>query len=275
MPYQTLMVHMQLGSSNTAMLNIANELAHHFHADIIGIAAGQPTQMVYGLGYPILDFINQEHAKLEKEILEAENAFKLAFKAYPKTSEWRSMVTLGSCASYIAMESRSADLLITEISPNDFYKGPNGVNAGEIILQCGRPVIVVPENTTTLTLENIVVGWKDTREARRAISDALPLFKLAKKITVIELSSKNEVERSMRSLQQVVNWLMRHDITASYENFISEGDVKTQLLTLANHHNADILIAGAYGHSRAYEWAFGGVTNELLRGDQFCSLLSH
>ncbi len=275
MSYQTLMVHMQLGRPNTAMLTIANALAQHFDAEVIGIAAGQPTQVIYGQGYPMLDFINQEHALLSQELIDAEHTFKSAFKAYSKPVKWRSMITLGSCASYIATESRSADLIITEISPNDFYEGPNGVNAGEIILQCGRPVIVVPENTTTLKLDNVVVGWKDTREARRAIVDALPLLKLAEQITIIALSSKNEVAQSISSLEQVVSWLKQHKITASYENFIAGGDAKTQLVTLANQHNADILVAGAYGHSRVYEWAFGGVTNELLQGDKFCCLLSH
>jgi len=275
MTYQTLMVHLQLGRSNTALLKTANDFADAFHTDVIGIAAGQPTQMIYGQGYALLDFLNQEHEKITKEISESEVAFRNAFKGYSKTTEWRSTVTLGSLSEYIVEEACSADILITEIAPTDFYEGPIGVNAGELILQSGRPVMVVPATAKKLKLEQMLVGWKDTREARRAIVDALPLLKEAKHVTVVEIVAENGTAAAVKRLEQVVTWLKRHDIIADYLVHPSINDDATQFISIAKDQGADIVIAGAYGHSRLREWVLGGVTNDLLQRAELCTLFSH
>ena len=275
MTYQTIMVHLQLGRSNEALLKIATELADKFHANVIGIAAGQPTQMIYGEGYAMLDFLNQEHAQILKEIAEAETAFRKAFKSYAKNTEWRSTVTLGSLSEYIAGEACSADIVLTEIAPSDFFEGPNGVNVGELILQCGRPVLVLPVGVKMLKLENMLIGWKDTREARRAISDALPLLRLAKQVTIIEVVAESETADANMRLKQVVSWLKSHGVSAVPLVSVALKDDATQLVSIAHEKNADIVIAGAYGHSRLREWVLGGVTNDLLQRAQFCSLLSH
>lgn len=275
MTYQTLMVHLQLGRSNAASLQIAIELAERFHADVIGIAAGQPTQTIYGQGYALLDFLNQEHEKVTKEIADAEAAFRTAFKNYPKTIEWRSTVTMGSLSAYIAGEACSADIVITEIAPSDFYEGPIGVNAGELILQSGRPVLAVPVATKKMKLERMLVGWKDTREARRAIADALPLLKQAEHVTVVAIAAEKEIVTVTKRLTEVVDWLKRHGVSAEYLASPSRDDDATQLMSIAKKRDIDIVIAGAYGHSRIREWVLGGVTNDLLQRADFCSLLSH
>lgn len=276
MSYQTIMVHLQLGRSNTSMLSVASELARNFHSNVIGIACGQHTQKLYGQGFPLLNVLNQEHSNLNSEISEAEILFREAFKASPSTElEWRSSTTSTSCASYIASECASADLLITESVPTDFYEGPNRVTAGEIILQAGRPVMVVPSTSSKTRFENILIGWKDTREARRSILDALPLLKLAKKVTLVEITSSDKFAQSAQTLQKVVNWLDQHKIKSSFENIVSKGEDPTQFIDYAINKSVDVIVAGAYGHSLVSEWMFGGVTNELLRSTSLCSFLSH
>lgn len=275
MTYQTLMVHLQLGRSNAASLQIASELAERFHADVVGIAAGQPTQTIYGQGYALLDFFNQEQEKVAKEMTEAEEAFRSAFKGYSRTIEWRSTVTMGSLSGYIAGEACSADIVITEIAPSDFYEGPNAVNAGELILQSGRPVLVVPVAVKKLKLERMLVGWKDTREARRAISDALPLLKQAAHVTVVGVTAEEEMATVIKRLEEVVVWLKRHGVSADYLASPSIDDDATQFISIAKERGTDLVVAGAYGHSRLREWVLGGVTNDLLQRADFCSLLSH
>jgi len=275
MTYQTIMVHLQPGRSNAALLKVASDFANRFHANVIGIAAGQPTQMIYGQGYALLDFLNQEHEKVTKELEEAEAAFRKAFTGYPKPVEWRSTVTLGPLSEYIAAEACSADIVLTEISPSDFYEGPIGVNAGELVLQAGRPVLAVPAANKKFELEQIVVGWKDTREARRAIADALPLLKLAKHVTVVEITTEKDTTRVTKRLEQVTGWLNRHGIKADHLASLSINSDATQFLAIAKERGADLVIAGAYGHSRLREWVLGGVTNDLLLRAEICSLLSH
>ena len=158
-------------------------------------------------------------------------------------------------ANYIAKEARCADIIITGISPSDFYEGPSSVTAGEIVMQSGRPVLAVPEVAEEFTLDNILVGWKDTREARRAVADALPLLRLAKQISIVEIAAKDDLVNAEKRLYDVVNWLRRHDIEADYLAPTSVEDDSIQFMSIAKQQKANLVIAGAYGHNRLREWA--------------------
>lgn len=275
MSYQTLMVHLHIGHSNADLLQITRSLAERFQAEVLGIMVGQPTQMIYGKGYALLDFFDKEQAHIEQKIAESEAQFNEAFKGFSKHTEWRSTITREPMADYIAAQACSADIIVTSVSPSDFYEGPNGVNAGEIIMQAGRPVIVVPSAVKNLNLENILIGWKDTREARRAIADALPILKLATQVTVVEICAESEVEVAGQRLDEVIAWLVRHGIAAKPVVSVSVDTDATQFISIAKQHNADLVVAGAYGHSRFRQWVLGGVTNDLLRLADFSSMLSH
>jgi len=269
------MVHLHIGHSNAAVLKAARSIVKRFKAEVVGIMVGQQTQMIYGKGYAALDFFDQEDARIEEKIAEAEAQFRNIFQDFSGAIEWRSTITREPMADYIVAEARSADMIITGISPSDFYEGPAGITAGEIVMQSGRPVLAIPITTEKFSLDKILVGWKDTREARRAIADALPLLKLGKQISVVAIAREVDLEATNRQLYDVVNWLRRHDITADYSVSPSVNDDATQFITIAKQQKADLLIAGAYGHSRLREWALGGVTNELLQRAEFCALLSH
>lgn len=275
MSYQTLMVHLHIGHSNADLLQITRSLAERFQAEVLGIMVGQPTQMIYGKGYALLDFFDKEQAHIEQKIAESEAQFNEAFKGFSKHTEWRSTITREPMADYIAAQACSADIIVTSVSPSDFYEGPNGVNAGEIIMQAGRPVIVVPSAVKNLNLENILIGWKDAREARRAIADALPILKLATQVTVVEICAESEVEVAGQRLDEVIAWLVRHGIAAKPVVSVSVDTDATQFISIAKQHNADLVVAGAYGHSRFRQWVLGGVTNDLLRLADFSSMLSH
>ena len=207
MNYQTLMVHLHIGHLNADLLQITRRLAERLHTNVIGIMVGQPTQMIYGKGYALLDFFDKEQTHIEQKIAESEALFHVVFKGFSKTIEWRSNITREPMAGYIVAEACSADIIVTGVSPSDFYEGPNAVNAGEIIMQAGRPVIVVPNAIKNLNLENILIGWKDTREARRAIVDALPLLKIAKKVTLVEITDEDEKASATKRLDEVLAWL--------------------------------------------------------------------
>ncbi len=275
MSYKSLMVHLHIGHSNTAVLHTARSIAEHFNAEVIGVMVGQQTQMIYGKGYAALDFFDREDKQLEKNISEAEKLFRDAFKGYSRKIEWRSTITREPMANYIAAEARCVDIIITGISPSDFYEGPAGVTAGEIVMQSGRPVLAVPVVTEKFMLDNILVGWKDTREARRAVADAMPLLRLAKQVSIVEIADEADLVRANMRLHDVANWLRRHDIAADYLASPSVEDDSTQFISIAKQKNANLVVAGAYGHSRLHEWALGGVTNELLQRAEFCCLLSH
>lgn len=269
------MVHLHIGDANKAVLSVAKTVAERFNAKVIGAVVGQQTQIIYGRGYAMMDFFDLEEAQLEKEINETETLFRNTFKGYAAAIEWRSKVTREPMIDYIASEARCADLIITGIAPSDFFQGPAAVTASEIVMKSGRPVLIVPNKVDNFKLNNIVVGWKETREARRAIADAIPMLQLAKEVTVVEVASKSNKKETNQRLKDVESWLKAHDVNASCDMHIAKDDDASDFVSIAKKQKANIVVAGAYGHSRLREWALGGVTDELLHNTNFCSLLSH
>ena len=275
MTYGTLMVHLELGRSNAGLLQITGDLAERFHASVIGIAACQPMQIVYGDGFISGDIYEQDRQELDKEMKAAEAEFRSALQTRAVTLEWRSTVMFTLLSDYLAREARSADLIITGIASGDLFDSSRSVSTGDLVMRAGRPVLVVPSAASKVKLDRVVVGWKDTREARRAVSDALPLLKGASHVAVVEIAVEAELAAARTQIEDVAGWLHRHGIKAECLTSPSTGDDATALYAVAQDQGADLIVAGAYGHSRLREWALGGVTRDLLLRANWCSLLSH
>jgi nucleotide-binding universal stress UspA family protein len=273
--YVRLMVHLELGQSNAGRLRVVAEIAQRFQAEVVGIAACRPMNMVFSEGYVPAEIIDQDRERLDRETKEAEAEFRSGLQGRLTKVGWRSAVTFSSLSDYIACEARSADLVVTGVTPARFLDDSRRVNLGDLIMQLGRPVLMVPTGLDILKLDRVVVGWKDTREARRAVSDALPLLKAAAQVTVVEIAEEDELAAARSHVGDVVDWLERHGVAAKAITLASTGDDSTQLNAIAQDRGANLVVAGAYGHSRLREWALGGVTRDLLQNADRCSLLSH
>ena len=103
----------------------------------------------------------------------------------------------------------------------------------------------------------------------------MPLLKLAKKVTVVEIASEAELSDATVRLADLVEWLGHHRITAVADAILRVGDDATQLAQFMQTTDADLTVAGAYGHSRLREWALGGVTRDLFLAPTRCALVSH
>jgi nucleotide-binding universal stress UspA family protein len=145
----------------------------------------------------------------------------------------------------------------------------------EFVMQVGRPVFIVPRSIKETKLERVVVAWKDTRETRRAAYDALPILKMAAHVSVVEIATGDGLADARLHVQDVVAWFKRHGIAAEAVTSNSTGDDAEQLRFVAEERNADVIVAGAYGHGRLREWVLGGVTKDLLLRAERCSLVSH
>lgn len=275
MTYATLMVQLELGRSNAALLRIVENLAERFHAHVIGIGTCQPMQMVYIDGYVPGEVFQQDNEQRQQEIGQAEAEFRTALQARAGALEWRSSIHSGPLADYVARQARSADLVITGVASGTLFDSSRAVNTGDLIMQVGRPVLVVPTIAKQFKLERVVVGWKDTRESRRAVSDALPLLKASGHVTVVEIAAPDAMAAARKHGEDVVAWLRQHGIQAQSVAQPTTGDDAVGLYTVAQDLGADLIVAGAYGHSRLVEWVLGGVTRDLLLRQDFCALLSH
>jgi nucleotide-binding universal stress UspA family protein len=275
MTYATLMVHLELGRSNAGLLRVTAELAERFGASVIGIAARQPMQMAYGDAYVAGDLIEQDRDEIAKEIKAAEVEFRIALQPRVPVIEWRSAQKYAYLSDYIANEARSADLIVTGVASTDFFDASRIVNTGALVMQAGRPVLIVPTAAQALRLDRVLIGWKDTRETRRAVSDAIPLLKHATVVNVVEIVAEDYLSTAERHVHDVAAWLKRHGIRAEGSAQRSTGDDATSLYGIGQDMGADVVVAGAYGHSRLREWALGGVTRDLLLSANRCSFISH
>lgn len=281
MSYATLMVHLALGQTNAGVLQVAHDLAGIFDAHVIGIAVRRPIEIGYGDGFIYGDgmvapgFIDQGRSELNAEAVTAERDFRARFAHRTDRISWRSLTTFAALADLLAIEARNADLIISHIASHDLLDATRRVDTGELVMQAGMSILVIPAKCGGLALGHIIMAWKDSREARRAVTDALPLLKKASRVTIVALAAKDQLAATEESVSQVIAWLGHHGIAAEKQVKESRGDDADQLNRIAHEHRADMIVAGAYGHSRMREWALGGVTRDLLMREDRPALVSH
>ena len=276
MAFKALMTPMQLGRSNAGLLQLVASLAERWQASVTGVAACQPMQLIYGEGcYVSADLIQLDRDNTEREMAAAEAEFRHGLEACSSRLHWRCAVIYQPLSEYIAAEARCADLIVTSSVSAKAEDSSRRVNLGDLVMQAGRPVLVVPEAATAPALGRVMLAWKDTREARRAAADALPLLQAAHDVTVLEIADQDAMADARAHLVDVVGWLGRHGVAATSVASQSTGDDAARLNDMAREDRVDLLVAGAYGHSRLREWALGGVTRDILSHPTRCALLSH
>jgi nucleotide-binding universal stress UspA family protein len=274
MSYTSLLVHVDADGRLDGRSGIAADLADRFHALLIGLAAWAPMSVFpveqAGKNPAVGDF----HLQDMKTLLDQKGKkFCAAFARPDRKVEWRSILDFPTEA--IAREARTADLVIIgniKESKNPF----RALDPANAILNAGRPVLVVPEGVSSLSARKIAVAWKDAREARRAVYDALPFLQSARAVVLIEILEGGEDVRVADRLKDVANYLSRHRVDTITQQ-VRPVDVTAwdSLIRFVQDENIDLLVAGAYGHSRLGEWAFGGVTRGLLAESPVCCLFSH
>jgi nucleotide-binding universal stress UspA family protein len=271
--FATLLVHLELGRLNTGLLRVAGDLAERFHAELIGIAACQPMRIDFGDTYVSGEVFEQDREEIKSDIAAAEAEFRGALQALGKRLAWRSATSFEALADYLAREARAADLVVTAVPASDVVLAARRVDVGDLVMQAGRPVFIVPAGAEALRLERVVIAWKDRREARRAVLDAMPLLQMAAQVVVVEIAAEDGLAEARTHIDDVVDWLKRHRVVAESLVPIATGDDALQLNEIVQE--GDIIVAGAYGHSRMREWAFGGVTRDILLRGRHCALVSH
>lgn len=278
MGYSTLMVQMELGRSNAAPLGVARDLAGRLQVSVIGIACAQPIQTaVMADGFYSGDIVREDTECIEQEGRTAEAEFRKAMTDPAKTLDWSMAVTTSALSERIASATGTADLLVVGVDQkgDEFSHPSRRVDVDDLVMQTGRPVLVVPFGVEKFEFRSALVAWKNSREARRALTDALPLLRLMDKVVIAEIADVSVQGPAQAGLDKMVGWLAKHGVTAVPRLVLAAGFDSDRLITLADDVGAELIVAGAYGHSRFREWVLGGVTRDLLRHGGRCLLLSH
>jgi len=270
--YASIMVPLNLGEGAEDRVRLAASLARDFGSRLIGIAAEELVLPYMGDGMSGVDATLIEDARrtATENLAKAETIFHRA--ADPLNDiDWR--CAIDTPRHFIANQARAADIVVmARQASNDPVQKNMGLSPGDLVMDVGRPVIVVPPHITHLAARHIVIAWKDTREARRAVWDALPLLRRAETVTVLAIGA----EAPDQGAQDVGNYLALHGITS--RTVLRTDSIKhtsDELIDFALETGSDLIVAGAYGHSRMQEWFFGGVTHDLLEGAPVCCLMSH
>lgn len=274
MDYKTVMVGLALDRSNDACLAVAGDIAERFRARVIGVAASdiRPT-LYFAEGDLAQKLLDEEASAIRKRLSELEAEFRRAIEARASSVEWRSAQALSG--PFLLQQARAADLLVVGARSEAIVDVGIAADPGDLVMQAGRPLIVVPPTAQWLDLRSVLVAWKDVKEARRAVFDALPLLAAAKDVTIAAIPEK-ESDRAeiLAQVADVVAWLRGHGIVAS--TVVPEKITGTieQLDKVAADIDAGVVIAGAYGHSRLREWILSGVTRHLATESRRCAFLS-
>ncbi len=274
----TLMVHVMPSAEAASLSLFASDVAARVNArKVIGIAALRPLQIYAGPDvYVPPDLFEKDWKAMEKELETSEKQFRAAFAGKAVELEWRSTIATDIVSNYVAEQMRAADLLITAPTPRrDLFDASRYMDVADLVLKAGRPVLIDGSGATKLDLHSVMVGWKDSREARRAVEDAVPLLRMAGKVTVVEVVDEDELSEADVRVRDVAKWLKGHGITADARVERGGDEDSVVLAGLAEDLKAGLVVAGAYGHTRLREWILGGVTRDLLLKTTQCALISH
>jgi nucleotide-binding universal stress UspA family protein len=211
-----------------------------------------------------------------KESAEIAAAFAKMTTNQPFTAEWRAVEALGFDLGEIVMRhARYADLIVAGQVDPDWDFSPILDFPERLAVESGRPVVVIPYAGRYPEIgRNAVVAWKATREAARAAFDALPLLKSAQNVQILEVN-----EESIAGVlpdTAIAAALGRHGIKPT-QRVSGAADIATgdEILSRLADASADLLVMGAYGHSRMREFVLGGVTRHISRHMTAPTLWSH
>ena len=271
---KSILLHLDSSTRTAARVQAARELAEAFGARVTGM----PCTLSALVRYPsALEGAAEAMAimlALDKQSRDRAHATFMAAGGNAPHMHWAEPVSdapwgfsrRALYADLLVLGQRDGDSAYAGELPADFVS--------TLLVESGRPALVLPYIRTGSVGpvgRTVLIAWKETREAARAVSAALPWLRGAVRVRAVCYG--DEATSQLRSLQ---DYLSAQGVTAVVQaDLQGEGDVGAQLLSLAADVHADLLVMGCYGHSRAREWVLGGVSRTILQSMTLPVLMSH
>lgn len=284
MGFKDILVVLDGNPAVRGRIELAAALAERDAAHLVGLHISVAAESLSRRGYfdlfdrsllePLYrDFVEQ----MRQEAQAARALFEAVAGRRGVSAEWRQ--DAGYPSQTAALHGRYADLIVIgQLDPDDIRGPLLRPMPEEVALAVGRPILVIPYAGEWQSVgRRVLVGWDGSREATRAINDALPLLTRAEAVTVLAIdpgggvAGHGEVPGADIALH-----LARHGVKAAIEKTVSAGiGAGNVLLSRASDFAADLLVIGAYGHSRVRELVLGGATRTILESMTLPVLLSH
>jgi len=272
MTIRSILVNLDVDHPTGSLLAAAVDLARRLDAKLIGFAAAAPPSPEVPIAAAAMasSWYENNRAEVESRLAALEGEFEATVPAQYRTGF---LSFVDPPTESLLGAASMADLILLGGRPGHGAGSAFSVDLGHLLLGSGRPILIAAAGVSRIDTDKVIVGWKDTREARRAISDALPLLQQAKDVTVITLTEGDRAVEQAR-LTNVVDWLASHGVAARGEVFSAPGST-VSLADITRLQDADLVVTGGYGHSRLREWFFGGATRDLLAEPTINRLMSN
>jgi nucleotide-binding universal stress UspA family protein len=274
MAYKDLLVHVDSSSHCAMRLTLAVTLARRFGAHLTGLHV-MPTLAISPFiadQFPTA-ILDEGHARIAQLREDARASFAAATRPLDSEAEWRE--TRGDPVDAMRLAARKADLTILG-QPDPGEDGAGAADLpGQVVMGSGRPVLLVPYAGSFANVGGrVLVAWNGSAQAARAVNDALPFLQSAERVVVVTV---NSARGDRIEVADIAQHLARHGIAAEISDIVidRESDVGDVLLSRASDEAVDLIVMGAYGHSRLRELVLGGVSRALLGHMTVPVLMAH
>jgi nucleotide-binding universal stress UspA family protein len=278
MTYRTIVVHVGADARRKERLDVACGLAAAFEAHLVGLFALTEFMVPFAVGGNAGAVIEAERRWRDDVAREAKRDFDAAAqRAGLQTAEWRRSErgALGAAR----LSARYADLVVVGQHDRDRSAEERmpGFFVEDLALSAGRPILVVPYAGHFPRLgSRVLVAWNASREAARALTDALPLLQRARSVEVVAFEpQRSDADHGAEPGADIALYLARHGVKVTAARQQAGIDIGAQILSRAADSDADLIVMGAYGHSRAREIVLGGATRSLLEAMTVPVLMAH
>ena len=271
MTIRDILVHIDTSPSSGVRLELAAKLARRFDAFLVGAFILPSTELLELADSAGAVTLALNLAELEENTGAMEERFRTLLQREDLEGEW--YIARGPAETCVTQRALAADLVVLgQRDPERLMilEAPENV-----ILACGRPVLVVPYAGRFDHLGgNALIAWNGSREASLAAHGALPLMARANSVTV--LSVGQEAKDVEEHSEELIVHLARHGLNATRELFAKTTLTAAEAaLSRAADLDADLMVMGAYGHSRLRETIVGGMTRDILRHMTVPVLMAH
>jgi nucleotide-binding universal stress UspA family protein len=243
----------------------------------VHIAAVRMIPLYSDAGGAAVDLLDLLEREADDRAVKAKALFDAELERHGLTGEFRVDRMTGNHAAMV--HARYADLvMVGQHDPDSGTSTFASLSVADLALAAGRPVLVVPHAGTFTTVgQRVIVAWNGSREATRAVHDALPLLRVAKSVSVFSIAAKaGEAPSARWPGADIAAHLARHGVTVTTRHTVADPvSVADALLNCASDDGADLIVMGAYGHSQLRELVLGGVTRDVLRMMTVPVLFSH
>lgn len=295
--FKTVLAHLTGTDCDPSVLTTALQLVRPFagHIECLRVvpdpAALLTQAMPFETGMGMTSILTNVLSTIEQQSGERTKRARLALSEFCKAKDiayadspsgpgdvsaaWRERTGADDCDAVVAA-ARFHDLVVLAGGPERSGRLPTEV-LGDIVIGAGRPVVLAPQNASKEAIKTVAIAWKDTAEAARALTAAMPLLAKAQKIEILSANENDgQVSQCLDCSESIVQQLRWQGLNATTHFILPAGrSIPDAILETAHGLHADIFVMGGYGHGRLREFVFGGFTRHILEGVDLPVFLFH